>query len=102
MTVTGQLETINESIYDHPKYYDLVFGSDCAAEVKFILGCGAKFLKREPSRLFDPEYGPGEAPHEIGRQRFGRIAIANSDAGASAYLDAAIDQAWRAVGELSG
>jgi spermidine dehydrogenase len=55
----------------------------------------------ERSPLFDPEYGPGEAPHEIGRQRFGRVAIANSDAGARAYLDAAIDQAWRAVGELS-
>ncbi|MBW2236635.1 MAG: NAD(P)-binding protein [Deltaproteobacteria bacterium] len=54
-----------------------------------------------PNPLFDPEYGPGEAPHEIGRQRFGRIAIANSDAGARAYLDCAIDQAWRAVGELS-
>ena len=53
-----------------------------------------------PSPLFDPEYGPGEAPHEIGRRRFGRIAIANSDAGGRAYLDEAIDQAWRAVGEL--
>ncbi len=36
----------------------------------------------------------------IGRARFGRIAIANSDAGAAAYTDCAIDQAWRAVGEL--
>jgi len=52
--------------------------------------------------LFDPDYAPGEAPYEIGRQRFGRITIANSDAGGLAYLDAAIDQAWRAVGELSG
>jgi spermidine dehydrogenase len=51
--------------------------------------------------LFDQETPPGEAAHEIGRQRFGRIAIANSDAGASAYLDCAIDQAWRAVGELT-
>ena len=56
----------------------------------------------EPNPLFDPEYEPGEAPHEVGRQRFGRIAIANSDAGASAYLDVAIDQAWRAVGDLEG
>ncbi len=52
--------------------------------------------------LFDPTYPPGEAPHEIGRTRFGNIAIANSDAGARAYLDAAIDQAYRAVGELTG
>jgi spermidine dehydrogenase len=55
-----------------------------------------------PNPLFDPDYAPGEAPHEIGRQRFGRIAIANSDAGARAYLDTAIDEAWRAIGELSG
>ncbi|MDJ0869013.1 MAG: NAD(P)-binding protein [Myxococcota bacterium] len=54
-----------------------------------------------PNPLFDPEYEPGAAPHEIGRQRFGRIAIANSDAGGRAYLDEAIDQAWRAVTDLT-
>jgi hypothetical protein len=32
--------------------------------------------------------------------RFGRIAIANSDAGRAAYTDIAIDEAHRAVGEL--
>ena len=32
----------------------------------------------------------------IGRARFGRIAIANSDSGAAAYTDSAIDQAYRA------
>jgi spermidine dehydrogenase len=36
----------------------------------------------------------------VGRQRFGRIAIANADAAARAYTDAAIDEAWRAVTEL--
>ena len=55
-----------------------------------------------PNPLFDAELPPGEAAHEVGRQRFGRIAVANSDAGARAYLDCAIDQAWRAVGELTG
>jgi spermidine dehydrogenase len=54
----------------------------------------------EPNSLFDPEFAPGEAPHEVGRKRFGRIAIANSDAGARAYVDSAFDQAWRAVGDL--
>jgi len=34
---------------------------------------------------------------EIGRKPLGRIAIANSDAGAAAYTDSAIDQAFRAV-----
>ena len=55
-----------------------------------------------PNSLSDPEYGPGEAPHEIARRRHGRIAIAGSDAGASAYANTAIDEAWRAVEELSG
>jgi spermidine dehydrogenase len=50
--------------------------------------------------LFDPEWPAGESPCEIGRKRFGRIAIANSDAGAAAYTDGAMDQAWRAVEEL--
>ncbi len=50
--------------------------------------------------LFDPEWPKPERPHIVGRQRFGRIAIANADAGASAYTDVAINQAHRAVGEL--
>ena len=37
---------------------------------------------------------------KIGRKKFGRISIANSDAGADAYIHAAIDQAKRAVDEL--
>ncbi len=50
--------------------------------------------------LFDPAYEEGEAPNELGRKPFGRITIANSDAGARAYLDCAIDEAWRAVSEI--
>ena len=42
-----------------------------------------------------------EPPWVVGRRLFGNIAIANSDAGASALTQAAIDQAWRAVKELS-
>jgi len=43
----------------------------------------------------------GVTPCEIARKPFGRITIANADAGAYAYTDGAIDQAWRAVQELS-
>ena len=43
----------------------------------------------------------GETPCERARKPFGRIAIANSDAGAAAYTDEAINQAWRAVGEIT-
>jgi spermidine dehydrogenase len=53
-----------------------------------------------PFGLETPEWKEGEQPWVRGRQPFGRIAIANSDAGANAYTDVAIDQAYRAVGEL--
>jgi spermidine dehydrogenase len=53
-----------------------------------------------PNSLFDPDWKEEEKPWVIGRKPFGKIAIANSDAGASAYSDVAIDQAWRAVGEV--
>jgi spermidine dehydrogenase len=49
--------------------------------------------------LHDPEWPEGQAPHEIGRTRKGRISIANSDSQAHAYLHAAVDAAWRTVGE---
>ena len=52
--------------------------------------------------LFDPDWSEEEKPWVLGRKQFGRIAIANSDAGGEAYTDAAIDQAHRAVGELLG
>jgi spermidine dehydrogenase len=57
---------------------------------------------------YAPEYNPlsepllpeAEQPNVIGRVRFGRIAIANSDSGRAAYTDSAIDQASRAINEL--
>jgi spermidine dehydrogenase len=55
--------------------------------------------------LFDPiEWAfstSEERPNVIGRQRHGRIAIANADAAASPHTDAAINEAYRAVGELA-
>ncbi len=50
--------------------------------------------------LCDPDWKEEEKPWVIGRKAFGRIAIANSDAGANAYADEAINQAYRAVQEL--
>jgi spermidine dehydrogenase len=54
----------------------------------------------EYNPLFDPELPEEQQPHVIGRAQFGRITIANSDAGGAAYTDSAIDQGHRAVMEL--
>jgi spermidine dehydrogenase len=61
---------------------------------------GYAFEHNDYNALFDPQWKEGEQPWVLGRKKFGRISIANSDAGARAETDAAIDQAWRAVGEI--
>ncbi len=64
------MEVLQESIYDHPKYYDLVFGADCAAEVKFILACGKKYLSKPPQRMFEPACGTGRLLFSLARRGF--------------------------------
>ena len=49
--------------------------------------------------LDDPEWEEGQAPHEIGRQKFGRISIANTDSEVTPLMNAAFDAAHRAVEE---
>ena len=55
---------------------------------------------RDHIDLEDADWNVEPPPEVVGRQRFGNIAIANSDAAADAYTHTAIDQAWRAVNEL--
>ena len=79
-----------------------VAGFDAARDIDAItVNRWAHGYAYTPNSLFDPDWKEEEKPWVVGRQPFGKIAIANSDAGASAYTDVAIDQAWRAVSELS-
>jgi spermidine dehydrogenase len=76
-------------------------GFDPAADIRAITvnrwphGYAAEF-----NPLFEPVLPSEQKRQVIARAPFGRIIIANSDAGAAAYTDSAIDQAHRAVGEL--
>ena len=56
----------------------------------------------EYMRPWDQFWPDGPLPIETSRKPWGRVAIANSDAGAYAYVHSAIDQAARAVSELLG
>jgi spermidine dehydrogenase len=75
-------------------------GFDAARDIAGItINRWAHGYAYEYNSLSDPDWPEDQRPCVIGRQKFGRISIANSDAGASAYTDTAIDQAWRAVRE---
>lgn len=63
----------HESIYDHPKYYDLVFGADCAAEREFILQATERYCRTarvrrgQPPRFFEPACGTGRLLDSLSR-----------------------------------
>jgi spermidine dehydrogenase len=54
----------------------------------------------EYNSLVDGDVPADRMPNVLGCRRFGKISIANSDAGMGAYTDVAIEQAHRAVHEL--
>lgn len=58
------------SIYDYPKYYDLLFGSDVAAEFRFLKACFAKHAGCEVKRVFEPACGTGRLLIKLGRSGF--------------------------------
>lgn len=63
-------DVVSESIYDHPKYYDLVFGADCAAELQFIRKCGERFAEGEVHKLFEPACGTGRLLVHLGKRGY--------------------------------
>ena len=82
---------------------DAIFGLDAESRIEdwnrgaeLIFGYPADEVRGRHVSILWPE----DRPHVVGRKRFGRIAIANSDAGAAAFTNQAIDEAHRAVEEL--
>ena len=51
---------------------------------------------------WDTFWPDGELPSHVARRRYGRVAIANADSAPRAYVDSAIDMAYRAVRDLAG
>ena len=75
-------ETIQGSIYDFPKYYDLLFGSDWKAEFDFLQKCFPKHAGRTVKRVFEPACGTGrlliklaQAGYEVGGNDLNEKAI---------------------------
>ncbi len=53
------MQVIDAQLYDYPKYYDLLFGSDWKAEFDFLQACFEKHAARRVRRLFEPACGTG-------------------------------------------
>jgi spermidine dehydrogenase len=99
---TTKFETFEYNVRDQLARMLSSGGFDAARDIQAItVNRWPHGYAYEYNSLYDPEWPAGQSPCEIGRQPFGRIRIANSDAGAFAYTNEAIDQAWRAVQELT-
>jgi spermidine dehydrogenase len=95
--------TIEENIRDQLTRTLGAGGFDAARDIEAItVNRWPHGYAPEYNPLFDPDVPASQRPNVIGRARVGQITIANSDAGAAAYTDSAIDQASRAVDELLG
>ncbi|MDA0835473.1 MAG: class I SAM-dependent methyltransferase [Planctomycetota bacterium] len=64
------MEILTGSLYDYPKYYDLVFGSDCQSELEFLNGTFEKYAKRKVKKLFEPACGTGRLLIRLAQQEF--------------------------------
>ncbi len=73
--MTAEIETVVESIYDHPKYYDLVFGADCAAEIAFIEACAAQYANGKIKKLFEPACGTGRLLFQLAKRGYAVAGI---------------------------
>jgi spermidine dehydrogenase len=92
--------TFERNIRDQLNRMLLAGGVDSARDIAGItVNRWAHGYAYEYDSFSDPHWADEERPCVIGRKQFGRISIANSDAGASAYTNVAIDQAYRAVQE---
>jgi spermidine dehydrogenase len=100
--LTTKFETFERNIRDQLGRILSAGGFDPARDIQAItVNRWPHGYAYEYNSLYDPEWPAGQSPCEIGRKPFGRIHIANSDAGAFAYTNEAIDQGWRAVQEIT-
>ena len=60
-------EILSGNLYDHPRYYDLVFGSDWQAEDKFLRQCFDGLAGVKVKRVFEPACGTGRLLYRLGK-----------------------------------
>ena len=86
------MDTIAGHLYDYPKYYDLIFGSDWAAECHFLQSCFKKYSKRPVKRLFEPACGTGRLVVQFAKSGY-EIAGNDLNEKAIAYCNARLKRA---------
>jgi SAM-dependent methyltransferase len=61
------MEATVANLYDYPRYYDLVFGSDWKAEFDFLRAAFHEFVPGKTRRLFEPACGTGRLVYRLAK-----------------------------------
>jgi SAM-dependent methyltransferase len=57
----------DKNLYDYPRYYDVIFGSDWKAEYDFLLACFNGLTRRTVKRVFEPACGTGRLLYRLAK-----------------------------------
>ncbi len=92
------------NLYDYPKYYELIFGSDWKAEFDFLRACFERFAARPVRRVFEPACGTGRLLIKLAEAGY-EVAGNDLNPKAVAYCNARFERHGRAaaaeVGDMS-
>ncbi|MEX0819877.1 MAG: class I SAM-dependent methyltransferase [Pirellulaceae bacterium] len=80
------METLNANLYDFPRYYDLVFGSDWKAELDFLAACFPKHATGTVRRVFEPACGTGRLLYRLAKAGY-EVSGLDLNAKAVAYCN---------------
>ncbi len=61
------MEIRRADVYDFPRYYDLVYGSDWKAELDFLCASFGRYTHRPVVRVFEPACGTGRLLYRLGK-----------------------------------
>ena len=97
-----EFEEFETAVYDQLNGMYGAFGFDAKRDIESLsINRWSHGYSYTYFTMFDKGATLEDGPHITARQRHGRIAIANSDAGANSWLDVGIVQGLRAVRELA-
>jgi SAM-dependent methyltransferase len=61
------MEIVRADVYDYPRYYDLVYGSDWKAEYDFLREAFERYTKGAVRKVFEPACGTGRLLFRLGK-----------------------------------
>jgi SAM-dependent methyltransferase len=95
------MEYLAGSVYDYPKYYDLIYGSDWKAELGFLQSCIDRYLDGKARRIFEPACGTGRLLVRLGRSGY-QVSGLDLNSKAVAYCNRRLERYGLPATALTG